>query len=289
MSLDAETAQLYERIVSLPENAAFLSAAREFEQCASIHADIIGVVPGAFHREHRDSGADGARIFDIARKVGCEAELIPVASFGRLDENAAAIVDWLAAHRGKRVALISLSKGGADVKRALALRPESFSNVAAWVSLSGIVNGTPLIAWLRNRPLRWWAVRLLLWWRGHSGKTLEDLRYDAGGAWPAVPPTLHIVHVVGFPLERDLAHPWAPRAYQRLAPLGPNDGGGILLADCEKLPGTVRPILGADHYLMPSWDILSLLTGIVATALAPHQASQCANHPVNAPATRSIT
>ncbi len=268
MSLDNATAQLYERIASIPENATFLKTAREFEQCASIQADIIGVVPGAFYREHRESGADGARIFDIARRLGCEAERIPVAGFGRLDENAATIAEWLAVHRGRRVALISLSKGGADVKRALALYPYAFSNVTAWVSLSGIVSGTPLIAWLRNHPLRWWAVRLLLWWRGHSGKALEDLRYDAGAAWPAVPPTLRIVHVVGFPLERDLAHPWAPRAYERLAPLGPNDGGGILLADCEKLPGTVCPILGADHYLSPSWDVIPLLTGIIAAAVA---------------------
>ena len=267
MSLDDATAQLYERIVSIPENAAFLKAARDYEQCAGLHADIIGVVPGAFYREHRNTGADGARIFRIAQGLNCDAELIPIASFGTLNENARIIAGWLVAHRGKRVALISLSKGGADVKRALALRPDAFSNATAWVSLSGIVNGTPLIAWLRNRPLRWWAVRLLLWWRGHSGKTLEDLRYDEGGAWPAVPSTLHIVHVVGFPLERDLAHPWAPRAYKRLAPLGPNDGGGILLADCEKLPGTVCPILGADHYLSPQWDALPLLTGIIAAAV----------------------
>ena len=287
MSLDDATAQIHERIVSVPENAAFLKTARDFEQCAGLYADIIGVVPGAFYREHRDSGADGARIFEIARKLCCEAKLIPVAAFGRLDDNAATIVEWLAVHRDKRVALISLSKGGADVKRALALRPDAFSNVTAWVSLSGIVNGTPLIAWLRNRPLRWWAVRLLLWWRGHSGKTLEDLRYDAGGAWPAVPPALHIIHVVGFPRERDLAHPWAPRAYKRLAPFGPNDGGGILLADCEKLPGTVCPILGADHYLSPSWDALPLLTGIVAAALAPRQAKQCEIQPTIPPASKS--
>lgn len=287
MSLDDATAQLYERIASIPENAAFLKAAHDFRQGASIPVDVIGVVPGAFYHEHRDTGADGARIFGIARKLGCEAELIPIAAFGRLDENAATIAAWLAARPRKRVALISLSKGGADVKRALVLRPDVFSNVTAWVSLSGIVNGTPLIAWLRSRPLRWWAVRLLLWWRGHSGKTLEDLRYDPGCAWPAVPSSLRIVHVVGFPRERDLAHPWAPRAYRRLAPLGPNDGGGILLADCEDLPGTVCPILGADHYLSPGWDALPLLTGIVAAALAPRHANQCEIQPTIPPANKS--
>ncbi len=287
MSLDAATAQLYERICSVAENAAFLKLALNSTSQGPLPADIIGVVPGAFYRDHYDTGADGARIFAIAKKLGCVAELIPVPSFGRLDENAAVIADWLAANRGKRIALVSLSKGGADVKRALTLRPDAFADVAAWISLSGIVNGTPLIAWLRARPLRWWAVRIILWWRGQSRKTLTDLHHQPESKWPAVPPNLRIVHVIGFPMERDIVHPWAPRAYKRLAPLGPNDGGGIILADCVNFPGIVCPILGADHYFSPSWDIVPLLTEIVAAALAPRHANQCENQPTAAPASKS--
>ena len=135
---------------------------------------------------------------------------------------------------------------------------------------------------VRQLPAGGWKLMV-----AEPGKTLEDLRYDEGVAWPAVPPTLHIVHVVGFPLERDLAHPWAPRAYKRLAPLGPNDGGGILLADCEKLTGTVCPLLGADHYLSPRWDALPLLTGVIAAAVAPRQANQCEIPPTIPPDSKS--
>jgi hypothetical protein len=156
-----------------------------------------------------------------------------------------------------------------DVKRALSQpgAAEAFATVSAWVSFSGIVEGTHLIEWLRRRPLRWWTVRLWLWWHGHSALALDELRHDAAKAWPALPEHLRVVHVFGFPLGRHLAHAWAPRGYARLSSLGPNDGGGILLGDCTKLPGIVCPIWGADHYLMPSWDVLPLLTGIVATAL----------------------
>lgn len=290
--IEFATALLHARILRAPANAEFLRAARAARQTTRLDADLIGIVPGAFHREHRDTGADGARLLAIVRESRCEAEVIPVASFGTLDENARTIHGWLAAHRGRRVAIVSLSKGGTDVKRALALpgADAAFSHVAAWVSLSGIVQGTPLIAWLRARPLRWWSVRMLLWWRGHPRQTLEDLRHGPGtplAAWPALPAHMSVVHVCGFPLRRHLAHPWASRAYERLAPLGPNDGGGILLADTLALPGIVCPVWGADHYLAPRWDVLPLLKGIIAAALASRHASQSASQPSSAPATRS--
>lgn len=287
--LDFATAVLHERILDVPENAAFLRAARDAGRAPAINADLIGVVPGAFHREHRNTGADGARVLAIARESGCEAELIPVGSFATLSDSTQTILHWLEAHRGRRIALVSLSKGGGDVKHALQT-PDAFGNVAAWVSLSGIVQGTPLVAWLRKRPLRWWSVRLLLWWRGHPGRTLDELRHGPDAllsAWPALPPHMRVVHMCAFPLRRHLAHPWAPRAYERLAPLGPNDGGGILLADALTLPGIVCPVWGADHYLAPRWDVLPLLKGIISVALAPRHASLSASQPSAAPATRS--
>jgi len=97
------------------------------------------------------------------------------------------------------------------------------------------------------------------------------LRHGTGttlSTWPSLPVHLRIVHVCGFPLRRHLTHPWAPRAYERLAGLGPNDGGGLLLADCARWPGILCPVWGADHYLAPNWDSQPLVTGIVAAALA---------------------
>jgi hypothetical protein len=267
--LDFATALLHDRILRVPANGEFFHSAREAQRPTKICTDLIGVVPGAFHREHRDTGANGARVLSIAEKLACEAEVIPTASFGTLDENARVILDWITSHRDRRIALISLSKGGTDVKRALSQSgaADAFANVSAWVSFSGMVQGTYLIEWLRRRPLRWWSVRLWLWWRGHNAQALDELRHDANQSWPALPDHLSVAHVFGFPLERHLAHAWAPRGYARLSSLGPNDGGGILLGDCTKLPGIVCPIWGADHYLIPPWEVHQLLTGIVATAL----------------------
>ncbi len=291
LGLDFATALLHEQLVREPANVEFLGEAQRATHPPEKDI-LIGIVPGAFHREHRHTGADGARVLVMARELGVRAEVIPTRSFGTLEENARLIHQWLESRGGQRLALISLSKGGADVKYALSLpeAAEAFAKVCAWVSFSGTVQGTPLVGWLRRRPFRWWAVRLLLWWRRHSRETLEDLRHGPDtplAVWPVLPPHLRVVHVCGFPLERHLTHPWAFRAYGRLASLGPNDGGGNLLSDALSFPGVVCPVWGADHYLSPCWDALPLLTGIAAAALTPRQASESASQPSAPPVRRS--
>ena len=79
-----------------------------------------------------------------------------------------------------------------------------------------------------------------------------------------VPDWLTVIHVAGFPLERHLSGRLARRGFRRLAPLGPNDGAGIVLADLCRLPGLIYPVWGADHYLRPEWDIAGLFARLVA-------------------------
>lgn len=292
--LDFATALVYDRTLRAAANATFVSQVAATDSAAVELPELIAVVPGAFHREHRDTGADGARVVQIAHELGCAAELIPVKSFGRIDDHARIITAWLTSRPERRIMLISLSKGSADVKRALAGSEagRAFAHVTAWISFSGIVQGTPLIAWLRARPLRWWGVHLLLWLRFQRGRTLDDLSHGPGAPladWPALPAHLRMVHIYGVPLRHHLAHPWAPRAYDRLALIGPNDGGSVVLGDLAGLPGIVFPLWGTDHYLQPSWDMTPLLRKVVLAALRedfPH-ASQSAKIPTNAPAARS--
>jgi hypothetical protein len=270
--LDFATALLYDRLLRVPANAAFLGAAQAAQGAEHISADLLGIVPGAFHRDHAHTGADGARVLAIAKRVGCEAAVIPLANFGTLEENAGCILDWLGGQRGRRIALLSLSKGGADVKQALAhaTAADAFADVAAWISWSGMVQGTPLVAQLQRRP-RWWIIRLILWWKRAPVRALLELRRGADSAlegWPRLPAHMRAVHVYGVPLRRHLTHRWAGRGYKRLSALGPNDGGGVLLGDLAGLPGIVCPIWGADHYLTPKREIESLLRGIVAAAVA---------------------
>ena len=296
-SLEFATAVLYDRLLRHPEHGAFFERVRDQNNFRVDDPVHVGIIPGAFHREHKGTGADGARIMAIVKSMNCPVDCVPVESFGSLARNASLITNWLLQRRGERVMFISLSKGSADMKAALALRnaAELFGNVTAWISLSGLPQGTALVTWLRRRPLRRLGVRLLLRLRNQKYSVVEELRPEGDGplaVWPSLPSRLRIIHVVGFPLRRHLAHRWAGRGYERIAPLGPNDGGGFLLGDVTRLPGTVFPVWGADHYFQPAWDATSLLRRVLVEAMAPknglHQANQSAAQPISPPVNRSI-
>jgi len=99
-----------------------------------------------------------------------------------------------------------------------------------------------------------------------------------------LPAHLRVVHIVGFPLACHLTSRLARRSYRRLAPLGPNDGGGILLGDVTRLPGLIYPVWGADHYMRPAWDVCSLIGRIVqrmveGTLLPTASAGSCNTNP----------
>jgi hypothetical protein len=294
-SPDFATALLFERLLTQPVHSAFYERVHRASEFLNCEIPMVGIVPGAFYREHKNTGADGARLAAILKSMGCNVEIVPLESFGSLKQNAALIAQWLKERKGGPVVLITLSKGSADLKTALGMpaAPELFRSVQTWISLSGLPQGTPLVAWLQRQWLRQLGIRILLRLRGQRYSVVEELRHGSPlENWPTIPPHLQIVHVVGFPLRRHLAHPWAARGYERIAPLGPNDGGGFLLSDVVNLPGTVFPVWGADHYLQPTWDATSLLRRVFATAMASRelflQTTQSAAKPINPPASKSI-
>jgi len=287
------TAVLYDRVLRHPEHRQFFERVRSCPVDNHVQdAPLFGIVPGAFYRQHRNTGADGARLAAILQSMGCMTELVPIQSFGSLATNAGILKNWLRQRKHQRIVLLSLSKGSADVKTCLRLADafQTFEHVTAWISLSGLPEGTPLVAWLRQQPLRKLGVRLLLGLRRQRYSVVEELRHERGGplkGWPEVP--VPLIHVIGFPLRKHLTHPWAFRGYDRVAALGPNDGGGFLLSDVASLPGIVFPVWGTDHYLEPAWDVTTLLRRVVMTVLEPNlpQTSQSAAKPISPPATRS--
>jgi hypothetical protein len=151
--------------------------------------------------------------------------------------------------------LVSLSKGGADVKAALA-RPEApraFAGVATWINLCGTLDGTPMAEWVLSRRPAAVLNRLYHRLRGLSLAFVEDLRYGAGGpvcATLRLPSHVRLISVVGFPLRAHLTRGISRRCHWRLRHLGPNDGA-LVLADVCALPGLLYPFWGADHYLRP--------------------------------------
>jgi hypothetical protein len=262
--IDFATALLYDRILHWPRQAEFLE---QLANSASGTEDVlIAIAPGAFYLEDKRSGADGRAIIEIAKTLGCRAERVPLGSFGRLMENAQILCDWLGQRKEQKIVLVSLSKGGAEVKLALAESPEIFQQVIAWIDLSGLHFGTPLMNWLLPRRWRMLAIRMMFWFQGYDVAALPELERCPGTMLDfalQAPEHLRIVHVVGFPLRRHLSRPRSRRGFQRIAPMGPNDGGAILLADLARLPGLIYPLWGADHFLKPVRDLQPLVTQLL--------------------------
>jgi hypothetical protein len=257
--IDFATALLYERVCASHEHGPFIRAIDDLLDDTSPVADPpfrLAIVPGAFYKEFPASGADGRLIREAAMPLGIEVDTIPVQSFGSIDANAQIIADWLQAQDRGSTVLVSLSKGGSDVKLALA-RPDAgtvFCDVIAWVNLSGILYGTPLVSWVLRSKLRTWWFRFLLWMRGFDFDVVRQLDCTADSplrATVALPDMMRAIHVVGFPMREHLTNSLARRWYRRICDCGPNDGAGILLGDITRTPGHVYPIWGADHYLRP--------------------------------------
>jgi hypothetical protein len=270
--IDAATTLLYRSLLESPCHGPFIRRIEETRKrpaATSWDSDaILVIVPGAFYRENPRSGADGHVLREQAEALGCPTDLVPLASAGSLKENAQILCDWLPKQPPRPMILASLSKGGADVKMALA-EPEAeraFENVVAWISLCGILDGTPMAEWLLS-PWNPGAVlgRLYYRLRGQPTSFLPDLLYGPGRTldFPLrLPAHLRLVSIVGFPLREHLDRGIARRCHRRLTPLGPNDGG-LVLADVCALPGLVYPIWGADHYLQPKSGVNELVAAIL--------------------------
>ena len=270
---DFATALLHRRIVESERHGPLLRALDESGEASRRVGVRVAIVPGAFYRENPRTGADGRVAREVAEQLGLPVVLIPVSSTGSLAENAQLIAEWLLAHREDALILVSVSKGGGDLKTALA-RPDAahvFERVVGWVNLCGILDGTPMADWLLSPHLLARANRFVYRIRGRSLDFLADMRRRPGGAldFPlTLPAHLRAVHVIGFPLRRHLRNGFARRCHARLASFGPNDGS-ILLADTPHWPGQLCPVWGADHYLRPRTDERPLLAALLRTIASP--------------------
>src|SRR5258708_149428 len=164
-------------------------------------APLLAVVPGAFHGENMDTGADGQRFLDIADAHGFHSQPIATHSFGSLRQNAQVIAEWLGAHAQEEVILITLSKGAAEICYLLQSANEAlFRNVVAIVNVSGMIFGTRLVNWVAERALPRLYVRGLMWWKSYDFQNLLELRHnEMKGSLSKLP--VRMINVIGFPLE----------------------------------------------------------------------------------------
>ncbi|WP_331875359.1 hypothetical protein [Longimicrobium sp.] len=250
--VDSATALLYDRIRNAEPHRAFIEAVDAVDPAAPLpptSARLL-IAPAAFWREYPQIGADGAAVLAVARELGISAERIPTRSTGGVTENARIIREALAKEADGSVILVSLSKGGADVRVALDAGGAPLRKVRAWINVCGLVHGTPLVDQFFAGP--WWRrtmVRAFLARHRADFRLIRELGHAPGSPLSAravAPDGVHLVNVIACPLSEHTSGALATR-HRQLAALGPNDGS-TLLTDAIVDGGAIYPVWGADHY-----------------------------------------
>jgi hypothetical protein len=271
--VDFATALLFERVKSLERTARFIQEVDKFQssntggQFHLAEAPLVAIVPAAFYAEKPHSGADGRVVSQAVARMKLECELVPVRSTGTLAENSAILVDWLERHSERRIIMLSLCKGGADVKFAINKSKSEghFANVLAWVNICGTLNGSPVAEWLLATKLRTFVSWLFLVSGGHNLEFLREIVPSQNGALSGpieLPSKIQLINIVGFPLRHHLENGFMRRCHQALSSQGPNDGG-VLLLDVCRLPGLLYPVWGADHYLRPEQRAQDIIVAVL--------------------------
>ncbi|MBX2796418.1 MAG: hypothetical protein KTR31_02075 [Myxococcales bacterium] len=247
--VDLATAVLYQW--ARREHRAFIDAVDAFQPTPDTHLPSLGtllVAPAAGWRERPEYGGDGAVLRHIAEDLGMDSGLIELGSTASISANSTVLQQALAQHPPRSVILTTASKAAAELKVALREPGPHRDALGAWVNLGGLLQGTPLLDWGRRHRTTWWLVRLMMMLRQIDTGFIDGLSWRAPlleGSCD-VPEGVPVVTVVGFPLRSHLSGTIATR-HGHLAPLGPNDGYGLLLD--AMAPGHVYPVWGASHYL----------------------------------------
>jgi hypothetical protein len=221
-------------------------------------------------------GGDGRVVRGVAEKMGWQTDLIPLLSLGSVAENALLLRRWFEQHSKERIILVSLSKGGADFKMALATTEASslFRNVVAWVNVCGPLNGSHMANWVLTSRIRTWFFRLKFLWQKRNFQFITDLRHDENAplAFPLrPPPSMKVLSLIGFPLQQHMTTRFSRFCHRTLATCGPNDGT-TLLSDLSQWPDEIYPAWGMDHYFRPEKEARSLVA-----AMFQHLAEQPAH------------
>lgn len=268
--IDFATALLYDRFVKCPSRSPFVTRMEALlksppDQKFRRRWKVI-VVPGALYLERPALGSGGEIIRETAEALGLECARVPLASRGSVRQNAALLSRWLETQPDEPMVLVTVSKGGADMKLALAGPGASgaFGHVVAWVNLSGPLDGSPAADWIPASRLRTWAVRLQYRIQRRDFGFITDMCHGPGSLLREplqLPARMRLVSLLGFPLRAHLTTPLARFSHGIVARLGPNDGTA-LLSESRAWPGEIFPVWGADHYFRPAHRAQSLLRAV---------------------------
>lgn len=251
-SSNLATAMFYQYLLGHQRHGLLVKQVQEKSINTEVSPSIphIIVVPGMFAIEKPELGGDGALLKSIALSKGFSVSTAPTDGQASISENAAILHEYLQSRPTEEYWLVSISRGSADVRFMLNKYTDAnyHHRIRQWISMCGIVTGTPLVRGLKRNPVRSAFIRGISKLRGISTQLAPELD-DEHPHWSYVldEPAFGITHVLPIPLDWHVTSPVIPR-YSRLKGLGPTDGI-VLLADTLDQPGCIYPIWGADHML----------------------------------------
>ncbi len=209
------------------------------------------IVPGAFQQCYPAFGMPFEDAANELNRQGHAIGFVSASGRGGADRNAAEIEQVVRSLDGSGpIVLVGYSKGAIDVLHFLVEYPEAAARVAAVVSISGPINGSPLADWLATAYDRILSGLPLPNCPPMDGGVLDSLQRSQRMSWlPAHPLPRHIRYfsLVTF-TRRENVHPLMLYTYDLLAQLDPRNDGYVLWTD-QVIPGsTLLGYVNLDHY-----------------------------------------
>lgn len=271
--IDFATSVLYDRVRRSQRHQPLIRWMESSEAC-SVSGEALPqvlIVPALYDPNQLDDAPSGRFIIELAATVGLQAHWLELPPSRTISHASQKVAESVAALSGP-VIIVSLSRSSADVKHALAALSldDRRQRVAGWLSVTGVLKGTPLINELLDGPVSSSLMRGSLRRNGIPETVFEDLVRGPGSlCWAplAVEAELPIVHLAAFPRRRHLEamarskHErrwlWLVRRF-KLDRYGPHEGAA-LLGDLLNEPGEIMPVWGVPHWLCPEWNLDRLI------------------------------
>lgn len=228
-----------------------LSTSGNKQQMKMLENYYLAFVPGLNYKD-TTNGGDFARQRRQFTENGVANEMIVTDDWGLTDDNAVIIAKRLRelSRTHKKIIVVSASKGGLETAVALGkiLKPEETSSIKAWVSVGGVLRGSPVADTYLCWP-KCWIAQIALLTKGKGIDLIEDVSYRKRSAQFGqlrFPDNIKIIHFVGAPLQ-SLIHKRVKDLYCAIKSSGPNDGL-TPLADEITENGIVITEIGLDHH-----------------------------------------
>jgi hypothetical protein len=198
------------------------------ERAACAHFRVLYVPGWDYVSNGKVTGADLARPRQLTGAMGLESILVEIDPHGSVEANARTVQSAFDqnADSGRQLIVVSASSAGPAVHMAISRAAATNRPIpAAWINLGGILQGSPLIEYIRRPPQS-----LLFfgytWWKGWDRNAVASMGAEVSRARfksLRIPADVLVINYVGLSLSGSLSR-YARDKYRILVKDGPNDG-----------------------------------------------------------------